>query len=79
MTMNQFKLYFLFFRERYLHFLCSLELREDISMTTIYNLCRVNLGKAGMLSYVHVLNISDWEAELDFVFGQKDKEQWKVR
>ena len=48
-------------------------------MKTIYNLCRVNLGKAEMLRYVHVLNISDWAAELDFVFGQKDKEQWKVR
>ena len=66
------------FRERYLNFICSLQLSEDISMKTAYNLFKENLGRAEMLVYVHVFALSNSEMELDFILGQKDKEQWQV-
>ena len=48
-------------------------------MTSAYNLFKENLGVAEMLIYVHAFNLSDWALELDFVLGEKDMEQWKVR
>ena len=51
---------------------------EDISMKTAYSLFKENLAQAEMLVYVHAFALSNWEMELDFVLGQKDKEQWKV-
>ena len=48
-------------------------------MKTAYNLFRENLGNAEMLFYVHIFALSNSEIELDFVLGQQDKEQWKVR
>ena len=65
-------------RERYLNFLCSLELGEDVSKATMVKLFRNNLGKAEMLRYVHVFNIPHWSEELQFVFGHQDQDQWKV-
>ena len=65
-------------RERYLNFLCCLDLSADISTPTLYKLFKANLGKAEMLRYVHVFNIADWTEELQFVFGEQDQEQWKV-
>ena len=47
-------------------------------MKTAYKLFKENLGKAEMLTYVHVFNLSNWALELDFVLGQKDKAQWNV-
>ena len=51
---------------------------EDISMKTACNLFKENLGKAEMLVYVHTFALSNSEMEIDFILGQKDKEQWKV-
>jgi hypothetical protein len=61
-----------------LNFICSLQLSEDISTKTAYNLFKENLARAEMLVLVHAFALSNWEKELDFVLGQKDKEQWKV-
>ena len=61
-----------------MNFLCSLELGEDVSKGTMVKLFKENLGKAEMLRYVHVFNIPHWSEELEFVFGQKDMDQWKV-
>ena len=47
-------------------------------MKTGYNLFKENLARAEMLFYVHAFALSNWEMKLDFVLGQKDKEQWKV-
>ena len=66
-------------RERYLNFVCSLDLMEEIPQKTVYNLLKQNLGKAEMLTYVFVFNAPGWDEELDFVWGQADKNQWKVR
>ena len=52
---------------------------QQTAKVIIPYLFKVNLGKTEMLIYVHDFNISDRAVELDFVFGQKDKEQWKVR
>jgi len=67
------------YRERFLNFICSLQLSEDISMTSAYNLFKENLGVAEMLIYVHAFNLSNWALELDFVLGEKDMEQWKAQ
>ena len=67
-----------YFRERYINFLCSLEVTKDISMKTALHLFKENIGKAEMLTYVHYVNLSNWELEADFTLGQKDREQWKV-
>ena len=47
-------------------------------MKTMLTLLKENLGKAEMLRYVHVFNISDWSTELSFIFGTQDREQWEV-
>ena len=47
-------------------------------MKTAYNLFKENLGRAEMLAYVHPFALSNSEMEIDFIFGQKDKEQWQV-
>ena len=47
-------------------------------MKTAYNLFKENLGMAEMLAYVHPFALSNSEMEIDFIFGQKDKEQWQV-
>ena len=52
---------------------------EEIPQKTVYNLLKQNLGKAEMLTYVFVFNAPGWDEELDFVWGQTDKNQWKVR
>ena len=61
-----------------MNFICSLQLSEDISTKTAYNLFKENLGRAEMLAYVHPFALSNSEMEIDFIFGQKDKEQWQV-
>ena len=61
-----------------MNFICSLQLSEDISTKTAYNLFKENLAQAEMLVLVHAFALSNCEMELDFVLGQKDKEQWKV-
>ena len=65
-------------RERYLNFICSLEMMEDIPMKTLFTMLKQNLGKAQMLTYVFVFNTPSWVEELEFVYGANDKEQWKV-
>ena len=58
---------------------CSLQLSEDISLKTGYNLFKENLGRAEMLFFVHGFALSDSDFEIDFFLGNQDKEQWKVR
>ena len=65
-------------RERYLNFICSLNLPEDISLTTAYKMFSQNLSKAEMLTYGYVFNVSNWAEELDFLLGNNDKAQWNV-
>ena len=66
------------FRERYVNFVCSLDMMEDIPMKTLFTLFKQNLNKAQMLTYIYVFNSQTWADELEFVYGTKDKEQWKV-
>ena len=66
------------FRERYLSFVCSLDVIDEIPMTTMYNLFKTNLAKAEMLTYVFVFNARGWYEELDFVWGSTDLKQWNV-
>ena len=79
--LSQFLSYFSFFhcRERFLNFICSLELNEDIHIQSAYNMLKENLVLAQMLIYVHTFNLSNTELELNFVLGNKDMEQWQVR
>lgn len=66
-------------RERYLNFVCSLDILDEIPRSTIFNLFKTNLAKAEMLTYVFVFNASTWTEELDFVWGKKDLQQWNAR
>ena len=59
-------------------FVCSLDILDEIPMTTMYNLFKTNLAKAGMLTHVFVFNAPNWSEELDFVLGKRDLEQWNV-
>ena len=74
------KIYFPYscFRERYLNFVCSLDLVDVLQMTTLHNLLKANLAKAEMLTYLFVFNAPSWVEELDFVFGKIDAEEWNV-
>jgi len=67
------------FRKRCLNFICNLDLGLDITADTAYNLFKNNLGRAELLGYLHTFNLPDWASQLDFVLGQKDKEQWQAR
>eukprot|EP00092_Neocalanus_flemingeri_P027141 GFUD01029433.1.p1 GENE.GFUD01029433.1~~GFUD01029433.1.p1 ORF type:complete len:660 (+),score=109.72 GFUD01029433.1:54-1982(+) len=67
------------FSERYLNFVCSLDIMEEIPMKTLYTLFKKNLGKAQMLTYVFVFNAQTWLEELDFVYSVNDLQQWKTR
>ena len=66
------------FRERYLDFICSLDISDELPTQTLYQLFKQNLSKAEMLTYVHVFNMNDAEEQLDFVLGSQDKKQWMV-
>merc|ERR1719245_1588964 len=66
-------------RERYLNFVCSLDIIDDLPMSTIYNLLKTNLAKAEMVTYVFVFNADTWLDELDFVWGKNDLQQWNAR
>ena len=66
------------FRERYLSFICSLDIIDEIPMTTMYNLFKTNLAKAEMLTYVYVFNAPSWSEKLDFVWGKTDLQQRNV-
>ena len=59
-------------------FVCSLDILDEIPMTTMYNLLKTNLAKAGMLTHVFAFNAPNWSEELDFVLGKRDLEQWNV-
>ena len=65
-------------RERYINFICSLDMMEDIPMKTLFSMLKQNLGKAQMLTYVFAFNASSWVEELEFVYGARDKQQWEV-
>ena len=58
---------------------CSLDIIDEIPMTTIYNLFNENLTKAEMLTNIFVFNASSWVEELNFVWGEQDLPQWNVR
>ena len=47
-------------------------------MKTLHHLFNDILERAEMLTYVHGFNLSNSQMELDFILGQKDKDQWKV-
>ena len=68
----------LLFRERCLNFVCSLDIIDEIPMTTIYNLFKENLAKAEMLTYIFVFNASSWVEELNFIWVEQDLPQWNV-
>ena len=51
---------------------------EDIPMKTLFSMLKQNVEKAQMLTYVFAFNAPSWVEELEFVYGAKDKEQWKV-
>ena len=74
------KCFFLYssFMERYLSFICSLDIIDEIPMTTMYNLFKTNLAKAEMLTYVYVFNAPSWSEKLDFVWGKTDLQQRNV-
>ena len=55
--------------------ICSLQLSEDIPMKTLHHLFNDNLEMAEMLTYVHGFNLSNSDMELDYILGQKDKDQ----
>ena len=61
-----------------MNFVCSLDIADEIPMTTMYNLFKTNLAKAEMLTYVFVFNAPGWSEELDFVWGKRDLQQWNV-
>jgi len=67
------------FRERYLDFICSLDIGDELPTQTLYQLFKRNLSKAEMLTYVHVFNMNEAEEQLDFVLGSQDKKQWRDR
>ena len=47
-------------------------------MKTLFSMLKQNVEKAQMLTYVFAFNAPSWVEELEFVYGAKDKEQWKV-
>ena len=65
-------------RERILHFTCSLDLPDGISMDTAYNMFSKNLSRASILTYVYIMNVTDMDVEVDFLLGNEDKTQWTV-
>eukprot|EP00090_Calanus_glacialis_P010437 TRINITY_DN18821_c0_g1_i1.p1 TRINITY_DN18821_c0_g1~~TRINITY_DN18821_c0_g1_i1.p1 ORF type:complete len:256 (-),score=48.58 TRINITY_DN18821_c0_g1_i1:68-796(-) len=65
-------------RERILHFTCSLDLPDGISMDTAYNMFSKNLYKASMLTYLYIFNVADLDVEVDFLLGYEDKTQWNA-
>lgn len=64
------------FRERVLHFTCSLDLPDGISMDTAYNMFSQNLSRASILTYVYIMNVTDMDVEVDFLLGDEDKTHW---
>lgn len=70
-----------FFRERCLNFICEVEL--DIHPRTLFELLKNNLDQAQMLTYIFIHNLSQgqkgsWPNEIQFVFSDKNMEQWNV-
>jgi len=66
------------FRERYLKFICGLELTERIPSGTLFKMLQRNLGKAQMMTYIFSFNLPCTEA-IDFAYGANDLMQWQAR
>ena len=52
---------------------------EDIPKNTLFAMLKKNLNNAQMLTYIFLFNAPSWVEELDFLYGARDKEQWKVK
>ena len=65
------------FRERYIKFVCGLELTDNIPSKLLLSMLHKNLGKAQMMTYVFSFNLPCTEA-IDFAYGANDLLQWQV-
>ena len=65
-------------RERILSFLCSGEDMNSLNMPTQFSILKANVSEALMLVQVWGFNVQNKEEELDFVFSDRDQEQFKV-
>ena len=70
------KIYFSFFRKRFLNFLSSFDL-IDLPMRKLFNVLTKNLRVAEGLVFVHQFNAVDWEQEIQFICGEQDLLQWQ--
>ena len=66
-----------FCRERFLKFVCGLELTDNISSRTLQSMFSRNLGKAQMMTYIYSFNLPSTDA-IDFAYGSNDILQWQV-
>ena len=69
--------FYILFRERFLKFVCGLELTDSISSRTLQSMFSRNLGKAQMMTYIYSFNLPSTEA-IDFAYGANDILQWQV-
>lgn len=66
-------------RERILSFLCSGEDMNSLNMPTQFSILKANVSEALMLVQVWGFNVQNKEEELDFVFSDRDQEQFKAK
>lgn len=71
------QLTFGFLRERFLKFVCGLELTDTMASRTLQSMFTRNLGKAQMMTYIYSFNLPATEA-IDFAYGANDILQWQV-
>ena len=65
-------------RERVLSFICSGDDLSKLSKSKQFSLLQKNLPEATVLIKVLGFNMKTWAEEMDFVFTNKDMQQFKV-
>ena len=59
-------------RKRCINFLTSLDIFDELSVHTMFDLFKKNLHKASMLAYIFVVNLPSAEEEIKFIMGNQD-------
>ena len=63
---------YIFYRKRCINFLTSLDIFDELSVHTMFDLFKKNLHKASMLAYIFVVNLPSAEEEIKFIMGNQD-------
>ena len=63
---------YIFYRKRCINFLTSLDIFDELSVHTMFDLFKKNLHKASMLAYIFIINLPSAEEEIKFMMGNQD-------